>query len=104
MFKKRSQQKKDMILRVSLLMTVSLLVAMPAFAALDIGTNVGTWLNTNVGAVIPGIIGAVGVYFLVKRDWPKVISFAALTLVISALMNWTSMQSISTKFVTMIFG
>lgn len=90
--------------RVSLLLVVSMFAAMPAFAATDPGVNIGSWLTKNVGAVIPGILLCVGAYFMFVRDWMKMLSFFAMTLVLAMIMNWESMKTLGGKFFTMFFG
>lgn len=91
-------------LRVLLLSAVSMFVAMPAFATTNPGKNIGDWLQVNVGAVIPGILLCIGAYFMLVRDWAKMASFFAMTLVLAMIMNWTKMQKLGGDLFTMIFG
>lgn len=91
-------------LRVLLLSVLSMFAAMPAFATTNPGKNVGSWLELNVGAVIPGILLCIGAYFMIVRDWAKMFSFFGMTLVLAMIMNWTEMQSLASKFFKMIFG
>lgn len=98
-------QRNKMILRVSLLMIASMLIALPAFAA---GTNPGekanTWLQTNVGALIPGVILVVGLFFLITRDWMKIISFVGIALVVGMLLNWQKVSTLAGTLWDAVFG
>lgn len=98
---KISNRKKELLLKASMLLPVSLFVASPAFA-FNPGTNAGSWLETNVSGLIPGLLGVIGIFLLAKRDWPKALSAFGLALVIAALMNWSSVKTISSSIISML--
>lgn len=101
---KFSKSKKEMLLKVLFLLPVSLLAVTPAFAAIDVGKNTGTWLTDNVNGLIPGLLAAIALLLLVKRDWPKALSLFGLALMIAVLLNWEKMKSISTLVLNVILG
>lgn len=94
---------KKLVSRVSLIILASLMVAVPAFAS-DPGVRANNWIQTNVGALIPGFILICAITFFVTRDWMKVISFAGIILVIAMLLNWTEMKNLASTLWTAIFG
>lgn len=102
---KISKLKKSMLIKIISLLPASLLAVSPAFATkFNPGTSAGTWLETNVNGLIPGLIGVVAIFLLAKRDWPKALSAFGLALLAAALMNWTSVKSISTSIISMLTG
>ncbi len=95
--------KKDLMIRTTLMSSALMLIATPAFAS-GPGVKLGDWLETNIGGVVPGILIAIGVYHLIKRDWMKLISFVAIALVVAILMNWSDVQKLAKYFFDQIFG
>jgi hypothetical protein len=77
--------------------------ASPAFAA-GPGQKLGSWLTDNIGAVIPGILIAIGAYHMLKRDWVKLMSFVGIALVVAVLMNWSDVQKLAKYLFDQIFG
>lgn len=93
-----------MILRVTLLMLVAMLFAVPAFAANDPGVKANNWLQTNVGALIPGILLVVSLIFFFTRDWMKLLSFVGITIVVAMLLNWEEVKKLANSLYSAVFG
>lgn len=82
-----------------------MLIAFPVFAAAgDPGVNLNKWLQTNVGALIPGAILCIGLFFIITRDWVKMISFIGIALCVAMVMNWTAMKTLADGLFTSVFG
>lgn len=95
---------KDLVIRTTLLSISLMLIATPAFATNGPGQKLGTWLTSNIGAVIPGILITIGAYHMVKRDWVKLVSFVGIALIVAVLMNWEDVKKLSKYFFDAIFG
>lgn len=94
-----------MLLRIGLIFTLSLLIAVPVFAAdLEPGTKAGNWISNNVNGLIPGVLIMIGVYFLVTRDWVKMASFLLIAIAVGMLMNWENVKKIGNSLWTTLFG
>lgn len=83
-------------LKIILLSLALFSVVTPVFAD-GVGERIGGSLTTNINALIPAALVAVGVYFLITRDWIKMISFIAIAIVVAIFTNWTWVQSIGKK-------
>ncbi|MDN8593230.1 hypothetical protein Q0V21_31355 [Paenibacillus sp. 11B] len=94
---------KKLLSRVSLIIFSSLMFALPVFAS-DPGVKANTWLQTNLGALIPGLILVSALFFLVTRDWMKLLSFVGIILVIAMILNWTEMKNLANTLWKAIFG
>ncbi|AWP25215.1 MULTISPECIES: hypothetical protein [Paenibacillus] len=94
---------KDLVIRTTLLSIALMLMATPAFAS-GPGQKLGTWLTSNIGAVIPGILITIGAYHMIKRDWMKLVSFMGIALIVAVLMNWEDVKKLSKYFFDAIFG
>lgn len=70
--------------------------AFPASAG--VFSKLGTSLTSELNAIIPVILLAVGGYFLVTRDWMKMISFIGIALAVAVFMNWEYVQAMAKKF------
>jgi uncharacterized membrane protein YjjP (DUF1212 family) len=97
-------KRNKMFLRIALLTLTSMLIAIPVFAATDPGVKANTWLQTNVGALVPGVLLIVGVYFLITRDWMKLVSFVGIALVVAMLLNWEEVKKLAKGLWDAIFG
>lgn len=84
-------------LKIALLTISSMFsIVAPAFAS-GVGEKIGGSLTTNIQALIPGILLAVGIYFLITRDWMKMISFVAIGVILGIFTNWTWVTGIGKK-------
>lgn len=92
-------QKSQMVFRIALLtLTIFAVFATAAFAAGKTpGEKLGGSITSNVNGLIPAVLGAVGIYFLVTRDWFKMFSAFGITLLVAIFMNWTWVTNIATK-------
>jgi hypothetical protein len=90
--------KAQMALRVALLTLSIFAVLAPAvFAADTPGKKLGDSITSNVNGLIPAVVGAIGLYFLVTRDWFKMFSAFGVALLVVVFMNWTWVQGIATR-------
>lgn len=80
-----------------LLLSIAMFSVMSSIFAEGIGEKIGDSLTANIGALIPGIILAIGIYFLVVRDWMKMFSFMAIALLIAIFTNWNSVTTLATR-------
>lgn len=74
-------------------------IVSPIFAS-GVGEKVGSSLERNVNALIPGILLAISIYFIFVRDWMKFISFIAITVIVAVFTNWTWVKAIASKAYT----
>ncbi|SFJ77236.1 hypothetical protein SAMN02799624_05910 [Paenibacillus sp. UNC496MF] len=89
--------KAQLALRVVVLsLTIFVIIAPVAFAETP-GEKLGRSITTNVNALIPAVLGIIAVFFLISRDWFKMISAFAIALVVAVFMNWTWVGNIATK-------
>jgi phosphatidylglycerophosphate synthase len=83
-------------LKIALLSIALFSIVTPVFAQ-GVGERIGGSLTSNINALIPALLLAVGAYFLLTRDWMKMISFVAIAVVIAIFTNWTWVQAIGKK-------
>ncbi|QHW35456.1 hypothetical protein GZH47_31660 (plasmid) [Paenibacillus rhizovicinus] len=97
-------QKAQLALRVALLsLTIFAIVAPAAFADTP-GAKLGGSITSNVNSLIPAVLGCIGLFFLVTRDWFKMFSAFGITLLVAIFMNWTWVQGIATRLYTSFFA
>jgi hypothetical protein len=87
---------KKLTLKISLLSMALFSIVSPVFAE-GVGEKIGGSLTSNINALIPAILLAVGAYFLFTRDWMKMISFVAIAVIIAIFTNWAWVQAIGKK-------
>lgn len=92
-----NNRKNQMALRIILLSLTIFTVLAPAVFAAGVGERVGGSVTSNVNALIPAALACIGLYFLITRDWFKMASAFAITLIVAIFMNWTWVQSIASK-------
>lgn len=98
-------KKKLMFMRVGLLFLFSLFFAAPTFAAnTTIGNNLGGFLTGNAEKIIPGILIVLALWFLIKRDWPKMIGLFAMALLVSVILDWSSIKGLGKSLYDIIFS
>ena len=83
-------------LKVTLVSILLFSIVSPVFAE-GVGSKLGKSLTDNANDLIPAVLVIVGIYFLVTRDWMKMISFIAVALVIAIFTNWEWVKSIGGK-------
>jgi phosphatidylglycerophosphate synthase len=86
----------DTSLKIALLSIALFSIVSPVFAT-GVGEKIGGSLTSNINALIPAVLLAVGAYFLFTRDWMKMISFVAIAVVVAIFTNWTWVQAIGKK-------
>lgn len=97
-------KNNKLFLRISLILTSSFFFALPVFADTNPGERANNWLQANVGALIPGVLLILAVYFLFTRDWMKLLSFVGIALVVAMLMNWEEVKKLAGSLWSAIFA
>lgn len=92
----KSRKKISISLKITMLSIALFSIVTPVFAQ-GIGEKIGTSLTTNLNALIPAALLGIGIYFLVTRDWMKMVSFIAIALLIAIFTNWEWVKVIATK-------
>jgi hypothetical protein len=94
---------KQIALKV-LLLSISLFSLVTPVFAEGVGEKVGKSLQTNIEALIAPVLLAVGIFFLVKRDWMKMASFVAIAIVVFIFINKNNVSQIANKIFTAFIG
>lgn len=72
---------------------------------MNFGENIQNWFGTQIGALFLVIIGAVAIYFLVKRQFSQFVGFFVFALIVSVFVFAPdTVKSLGSKFFTTIFG
>jgi hypothetical protein len=72
---------------------------------MNFGENIQTWFSTQIGALFLVIIGAVAIFFLVKREFSKFVGFFIFALIVSVFVFMPdTIKTLGQKFFTTIFG
>lgn len=53
---------------------------------MNFGENIQAWFSTQIGALFMVIIGAVAIYFLVRREFSKFVGFALFAMVVGVFV------------------
>lgn len=73
--------------RISLFVFILLVtMAGTAFAAdsgINPGVRIGEWIQTNVAALFPPLLAATSLYYLVRREFTRFLSFAVFAVFIA---------------------
>ncbi|WP_336788359.1 hypothetical protein [Paenibacillus sp. MMO-177] len=86
------------VLKIFLLSITLLSFAVPVFAAGGgVGERFGSSLTANITALIPGVLLIIAIYFMIVRDWMKMISFVGITIVVAIFTNWSKVTTIGGK-------
>lgn len=91
--------KRKVALKVLLISMALFSVVSPVFAK-GVGEKIGDSLTKNIGALIPAVLIAIGIYFFVVRDWMKMLSFVGIALVIGIFTNWDRVSTLAGKIYT----
>lgn len=72
---------------------------------MNFGENIQTWFSTQIGALFLVIIGAVAIYFLVKREFSKFVGFAIFAMIVGVFVYTPdSVKDLGTNLWTQVFG
>lgn len=93
------KMNREMFLKILLLSIALFTIVSPVFAT-GVGERVGNSVTKNVNALIPAALLCVGFYFLIVRDWMKMISFFAIAILIAIFTNWDWVKSLASKAYT----
>ena len=53
---------------------------------MNFGENLQEWFSTQVGALFMVIIGAVAIYFLVRREFSKFVGFGVFAMIVGVFV------------------
>jgi hypothetical protein len=53
---------------------------------MNFGENIQHWFATQIGALFMVIIGAVSIYFLVKREFSRFVGFAIFAMIVGVFV------------------
>ena len=72
---------------------------------MNFGENIQEWFSTQIGALFLVIIGAVAIYFLVKREFSKFVGFALFAMVVGVFVfTPDSVKDLGSKLWETVFG
>ena len=72
---------------------------------MNFGENIQAWFSTQIGALFLVIIGAVAIYFLVKREFSRFVGFAFFAMLVGVFVfNPDSVKNLGTRLWSTIFG
>ncbi|OXT15222.1 hypothetical protein B9K06_22185 [Bacillus sp. OG2] len=72
---------------------------------MNFGENIQEWFSTQIGALFLVIIGAVAIYFLVKREFSKFVGFAVFAMVVAVFVfTPDSVKDLGSKLWETVFG
>ncbi|MCA1041999.1 hypothetical protein LCM00_21095 [Bacillus infantis] len=72
---------------------------------MNFGENIQEWFSTQIGALFLVIIGAVAIYFLVKREFSKFVGFAVFAMVVGVFVfTPDSVKDLGSKLWETVFG
>lgn len=53
---------------------------------MNFGENIQAWFSTQIGALFMVIIGAVAIYFLVKREFSRFVGFGIFAMIVGVFV------------------
>ena len=72
---------------------------------MNFGENLHNWFSTEMGAVFMVVIGAIAIFFLVRREFSKFIGFAVFAMITGVfIFQPDSVVSLGSKLWTTVFG
>lgn len=72
---------------------------------MNFGQNIQNWFSTQVGALFMVIIGAIAIYFLVKREFSRFVGFAIFAMIVGVFVfTPESVKTLGTKLWATVFG
>lgn len=72
---------------------------------MNFGENIQEWFSTQIGALFLVIIGAVAIYFLVRREFSKFVGFRVFALIVSVFVFTPDViKDLGSKMWSTVFG
>lgn len=72
---------------------------------MNFGENAQDWFGTQIGALFMVIIGAVAIYYLVKREFSKFVGFGIFAMIVGIFVfSPESVKSLGKKLWDTLFG
>ncbi|MBB2483482.1 hypothetical protein H5P36_25410 [Bacillus sp. APMAM] len=72
---------------------------------MNFGENIQEWFSTQIGALFLVIIGAVAIYFLVRREFSKFVGFGVFALIVSVFVFTPDViKDLGSKMWSTVFG
>lgn len=72
---------------------------------MNFGENIQEWFSAQIGALFLVIIGAVAIYFLVKREFSRFVGFAIFAMVVGVFVfTPDSVKNLGSKLWETVFG
>ncbi|AIE61707.1 hypothetical protein [Bacillus methanolicus] len=72
---------------------------------MNFGENIQNWFSTQIGALFMVIIGAVAIYFLIKREFSRFVGFAIFSMIVGVFVfTPDSVKNLGTKLWQTVFG
>lgn len=72
---------------------------------MNFGENLQEWFSTQVGAVFMVIIGAVAIYFLVRREFSKFVGFGIFAMIVGVFVfTPESIKELGSSVWATVFG
>ncbi|HER2025535.1 hypothetical protein LCL90_22900 [Bacillus infantis] len=72
---------------------------------MNFGENIQEWFSAQIGALFLVIIGAVAIYFLVKREFSRFVGFALFAMVVGVFVfTPDSVKDLGSKLWETVFG
>jgi hypothetical protein len=72
---------------------------------MNFGENIQTWFSTQIGALFMVIIGALAIYFLIKREFSRFVGFAVFAMLVGVFVFAPeSVKNLGTTLWDTVFG
>lgn len=72
---------------------------------MNFGENIQAWFSTQIGALFMVIIGAVAIYFLVRREFSRFVGFALFAMIVGVFVFAPdSVQNLGSRLWATVFG
>ena len=72
---------------------------------MNFGENIQNWFSVQIGALFLVIIGAVAIYFLIKREFSRFVGFAVFAMIVGVFVfTPDSVKDLGTKLWSTRFG
>lgn len=72
---------------------------------MNFGENFQNWFATQVGAVFLVLIGAVAIYFLVRREFSRFVGFAVFAMIVGVFVfSPENVKNLGQSLWTTLFG
>jgi hypothetical protein len=72
---------------------------------MNFGENIQAWFSTQIGSLFMVIIGAVAIYFLVKREFSKFVGFAIFAMIVGVFVfTPDAVKNLGSRLWATVFG